>query len=67
MRVCIGYIDGRYSFQRMSEHAPPNEYEIDVPESTVVMWEAAQELDRAVQAQLLSLDCDRILDEEDEG
>jgi len=64
VRVRIDYMDGRYTFRRISELAAPHQYDIEVDESTVAMWEAILRLDRDMQGQLMSMDNDRILSNE---
>lgn len=66
MRVRIGYSDGRYSYWVVRDGAKMHPCDVEVPESTVAMWDAISRTDSEVQAQLRGLDCDRILAMEDD-
>lgn len=63
MKISIDYSDGRW-YWTPEKLTPPGWRTIEVPESTVAMWEAAARLDQSVQDQLRALDDDQILEGE---
>ena len=55
-RITIDYSDGRHSFRRVPEDAPVSPSHVEIPDSTLALWEAIADLDHQIQRQLLRLD-----------
>ena len=54
-RITISYSDGRYGFCRVPEGTPPDPRHVEVPDSTLALWEEISRLDRMVDNQLMQL------------
>jgi len=59
-RVVIGYTDGRFHWKPVDAGEPPQYAEVEVPASTVLLWQEIDRLNAAVQRQLRELDNARL-------